>query len=162
MGSGEDGWGGLAELYREHARSLVRLAVLLVDDVGVAEEIVQDAFVLVHRRGARVERPEAYLRTTVVNLSRSRLRRRVVALRYPGVAEPHAPGADAAVGLDDDQRAVIDGLRSLPRRQREVLVLRYWSELSEDEIAATLGISPGSVKTHAHRGLSAMARVLGS
>ena len=165
MTTADDGWGELAALYREHARPLVRLAVLLVDDVGIAEEIVQDAFVLVHRRMGRldqVERPVAYLRTTVVNLSRSRLRRRLVARRHPGLVERDAPAADERVGLRDDQRAVITALQRLPRRQREVLVLRYWSELSEDEIAATLGISNGSVKTHAHRGMAALEQELGS
>src|SRR3990167_7592822 len=95
MESSGDGWGELADVYREHARSLVRLAVLLVDDRGIAEEIVQDAFVLVHRRGDRVERPVAYLRTTVVNLSRSRLRRRLVALRHPGIVDRDSPGPGA-------------------------------------------------------------------
>ncbi len=165
MTTADDGWGELAALYREHARPLVRLAVLLVDDVGIAEEIVQDAFVLVHRRMGRddqVERPVAYLRTTVVNLSRSRLRRRYVALRHPGLVERDAPPADDRVGMSDDQRTVIAALQRLPRRQREVLVLRYWSELSEDEIAATLGISNGSVKTHAHRGMAALEQELGA
>ena len=87
---GDDGWSELAALYREQARSLIRLAALLVDDVGTAEEIVQDAFVLVHRRWAEVEKPEQYLRKAVVNLSRSRLRRRLVALRHPPL---HVPGS---------------------------------------------------------------------
>jgi RNA polymerase sigma-70 factor (sigma-E family) len=160
MVAGDDGWGELAVLYREHAHSLVRLALLLVDDIGTAEEIVQDAFVLVHRQSDRVRRPAAYLRTTVVNLSRSRLRRRLVALRHPAVAERHSLPADDGVGFDDDQRAVIAALQRLPRRQREVLVLRYWSELSEDEIAGALSISKGSVKTHAHRGMVALQREL--
>lgn len=161
MTTADDGWGELAALYREHARQLVRLAVLLVDDVGIAEEIVQDAFVLVYRKLDQVERPVAYLRTTVVNLSRSRLRRRYVALRHPGLVERDASPADDGIAMSDDQRAVITALQRLPRRQREVLVLRYWSELSEDEIAATLGISNGSVKTHAHRGMAALERELG-
>jgi RNA polymerase sigma-70 factor (sigma-E family) len=162
MTTADDGWGELAALYREHARPLVRLAVLLVDDVGIAEEIVQDAFVLVQRRLDQVEHPIAYLRATVVNLSRSRLRRRLVALRHPGLVERDAPPADDGIGMSDDQRAVIGALQRLSRRQREVLVLRYWSELSEDEIAATLGISSGSVKTHAHRGMVALEQELGS
>ena len=162
MTTADDGWGELAALYREHARPLVRLAVLLVDDVGIAEEIVQDAFVLVHRKMGHVERPVAYLRTTVVNLSRSRLRRRLVALRHPGLVERDAPPADDRVGMSDDQRAVIAALQCLPRRQREVLVLRYWADLSEDEIATTLGISNGSVKTHAHRGMAALEQELGA
>ena len=156
--AGEDGWVELAELYREHAQSLVRLVALLVDDVGTAEEIVQDAFVLVHRRWDHVERPEQYLRKTVVNLSRSRLRRRLVALRHPPVHMADAPAADELAGEPGE---VIGALRALPRRQREVLVLRYWAELSEAEIATTLRISTGSVKTHAHRGLAALQQRLG-
>jgi RNA polymerase sigma-70 factor (sigma-E family) len=155
--TGNDGWSELAALYREQARSLIRLAALLVDDVGTAEEIVQDAFVLVHRRWEHVDKPEQYLRKSVVNLARSRLRRRLVALRYPPAHVPDAPAVDE---LDTDQGAVIDALQVLPRRQREVLVLRYWSELSEAEIAATLGISTGSVKTHAHRGIAALEQGL--
>lgn len=98
---GDDGWSELAALHREQARSLIRLAALLVDDVGTAEEIVQDAFVLVHRRWEHVEKPEQYLRKSVVNLSRSRLRRRLVALRHPPAHVPHAPAADE---LADGQR----------------------------------------------------------
>jgi RNA polymerase sigma-70 factor (sigma-E family) len=158
---GDDGWGELAALYREHAQTLVRLAVLLVDDIGVAEEIVHDAFMLVHRRGNGVERPVAYLRTTVVNLSRSRLRRRLVAMRYPAPVERATPPPDDGVGMHDDHRAVIAALHRLPRRQREVLVLRYWAEQSEEEIADTLAISKGSVKTHAHRGIASLQRELG-
>ena len=105
---------------------------------------MQDAFVLVHRRWEHVEKPEQYLRKSVVNLSRSRLRRRLVALRHPPAHVPHAPAADE---LADGQRGVLAALRSLPRRRREVLVLRYWSELSEAEIAMVLGISTGSVKS---------------
>jgi RNA polymerase sigma-70 factor (sigma-E family) len=156
--AGDEGWSALAELYRVHAQSLVRLAALLVDDVGTAEEIVQDAFVLVHRRWAHVDKPEQYVRKSVVNLSRSRLRRRLVALRHPPV---HVPDAPPPEDLAEDQSRVLAALRSLPRRQREVLVLRYWSELTEAEIAATLGISNGSVKTHAHRGLAAIESALG-
>jgi RNA polymerase sigma-70 factor (sigma-E family) len=155
--AGDDGWSELASLYREQSRSLVRLAALLVDDVGTAEEIVQDAFVLVHRRWEHVHKPEQYLRKAVVNLARSRLRRRLVALRHPPLPEAAVPGVDQST---TDEAVVIDALRALPRRQREVLVLRYWSQLSEAEIAATLGISTGSVKTHAHRGLATLEQRL--
>ena len=160
MTTADDGWGELAALYREHARLLVRLAVLLVDDVGIAEEIVQDAFVLVHRRLGHVERPVAYLRTTVVNLSRSRLRRRLVARRHPGLVERDAPAADERVGLSDDQLAVIAALHRLPRRQREVLVLRYWAELSQQEIAEAMGVSLGTVKSSTNRGLHRLESML--
>jgi RNA polymerase sigma-70 factor (sigma-E family) len=149
----------LEAAYREHYRSLVRLASLLVDDVPTCEELVQDAFVRVWRGGPRLvatDRLPAYLRSAVLNGARSHLRRRLVAQRHPPTP-PH-PAADPADGArtGDDER-VLDALRSLPDRQREVLALRYYLDLSEAEIARTLGISTGSVKTHAHRGLEALA-----
>lgn len=150
----------LADLHRDHYAELVRVACLLLDDRGASEEVVQDAFVRVHRVWARVDQPLPYLRATVLNLARSRMRRRLVARRH---AEPEArPAASAEeehVVLMEHQE-VLDALRSLPRRQRECLVLRYYLDLSEAEIAATLGISAGSVKSHAHRGVAAIARHL--
>jgi RNA polymerase sigma-70 factor (sigma-E family) len=152
-------------LYDAHWHYLVRLAALLVDDVASAEDVVQDAFVGLHRRAGELRDPDAalgYLRTSVLNLSRSVLRRRQVARRHLRVAEPDAvPGADDDVLLRDEHRAALDAVRSLPRHQREVLVLRYWSGLSEREIAQTLGIAPGSVKSAASRGLAAVQKLLG-
>jgi RNA polymerase sigma-70 factor (sigma-E family) len=152
-------------LYRTHWRYLVRMAVLLVDDVASAEDVVQDAFVALHRKGDGLRDPEAavaYLRTTVLNLSRSVLRRRQVARKHLRVAEPEAtPAADHDVLVKDEHRAALAAVRRLPRHQREVLVLRYWSGLSEREIAQTLGISPGSVKSAASRGMAALQRMLG-
>jgi RNA polymerase sigma-70 factor (sigma-E family) len=153
----------LVELYRAHHRDLVRLATLLVDDQGSAEEAVQDAFVSVARRDPRgLADPGAYLRTAVLNNARSMLRKRRVRRRHLRSVEPpaSAPGADHAVLLDEDARLVLAALDRLSQRQREVLVLRYWSDLSEVEIASTLGISTGAVKTHAHRGTAALARIL--
>jgi RNA polymerase sigma-70 factor (sigma-E family) len=152
-------------LYAAHWRYLVRLAVLLVDDVASAEDVVQDAFVALHRRADGLRDPDAalaYLRTTVLNLSRSVLRRRQVVRKHLRVAEPEATaGADHDVIVRDEHRAALDAVRRLPRHQREVLVLRYWSGLSEREIASTLGISPGSVKSAASRGLATLQRMLG-
>lgn len=151
-------------LYRAHWRDLVRLAVLLVDDVASAEDVVQDAFVGLHRRSRELRDPAAalgYLRASVLNLSRSVLRRRIVARRHAHVAEPMpGPGADHDLLLREDHRAALAAVRTLPRRQREVLVLRYWSGLSEREIAQTLGISTGSVKSAASRGMATLARLL--
>jgi RNA polymerase sigma-70 factor (sigma-E family) len=152
----------LEGVYRQHYRSLVRLASLLVDDVGRCEEIVQDAFVNVWRRGPAVRadaRLPAYLRSAVLNGARSHLRRRQVARRH--LEAVHDPGAGAEdAGLAGDEHLVLAALRGLPRRQREVLVLRYYLDLPEVEIADTLGIAPGSVKTHAHRGLATLATEL--
>lgn len=147
----------LADLHREHYRTLVRLACLLVDDRGCGEEVVQEAFVRVHGAWARVDEPLVYLRATVVNLARSRLRRRVVARRYVAPEARAAESAEDEAVLLADHHEVFDALRALPRRQRECLVLRYYLDLSEAEIASTLGISAGSVKSHSHRGLRALA-----
>jgi RNA polymerase sigma-70 factor (sigma-E family) len=156
--------GGLAgadleSAYREHYRSLVRLASLLVDDVGTCEELVQDAFVQVWRRGPRLvagDRLPAYLRSAVLNGARSHLRRRLVARRH--ATAPPGPARDPGERpLAGDDHLVLEALRALPDRQRDVLALRYYLDLSEAEIALTLGISAGSVKTHAHRGLATLA-----
>ena len=155
----------LRVLYDAHWRYLVRLAALLVDDVPSAEDVVQDAFLALHRRSGALRDPDAalaYLRTSVLNLSRSVIRRRQVARRHLRVAEPlDAPAADHDVLLRDEHRAALRAVRALPRHQREVLILRYWSGLSEREIAETLGISPGSVKSAASRGMAALQRKLG-
>ncbi len=147
----------LGALHREHYRSLVRLACLLLDERGAGEEVVQDAFVRVHDAWARVDEPLTYLRATVLNLSRSRMRRRLVARRRVEPVVRPAMSAEEHVVLLSDQQEVLDAVRALPRRQRECLVLRYYLELSEAEIASTLGISNGSVKSHSHRGLKALA-----
>jgi RNA polymerase sigma-70 factor (sigma-E family) len=155
----------LPALYDAHWRYLVRFAVLLVDDATSAEDVVQDAFVALHRNQTNLRDPDAalgYLRTSVVNLSRSVIRRRVVARKHLKVAEPEGTaGADHDVLLRDEHRAVLAAVRALPRHQREVLTLRFWSGLSEKEIAQTLGIAPGSVKSAASRGLATLQRVLG-
>jgi RNA polymerase sigma-70 factor (sigma-E family) len=152
-------------LYTVHWRYLVRLAVLLVDDRASAEDVVQDAFVALHKRQDSLRDPDAalgYLRASVVNLSRSVLRKRQVARRHLKVAEPEATAsADHDVLLRDEHRAALAAVRALPRHQREVLILRYWSGLSEREIAQALGIAPGSVKSAASRGLATLQRVLG-
>ena len=153
----------LTALHRNYYRSLVKLASILVDDVGTCEEIVQDAFVSVFRSSARVrdeERLPAYLRSAVLNGSRSHLRKQQVRNRLRVVDDRVASSAETAAIATDDQRSVIDALRSLPDRQRDVLVLRYYLDLPESEIAATLGIAPGTVKTHARRALDALTELL--
>jgi RNA polymerase sigma-70 factor (sigma-E family) len=159
----------LEQLYAAHYRTLVRLAVLLVKDRETAEEVVQDAFVAVHRRQwSSLRDPHkalAYLRQAVVNGARSALRRRGVEARYAersaNAFAPVVGGADEHAVATEHRAAVLDALRSLPDRQREVLALRYYLELSEAEIARTLGISPGSVKTHTSRGVAALRDRIG-
>jgi RNA polymerase sigma-70 factor (sigma-E family) len=151
---------GFAELYQAHRLGMVRLAVLLVDDQGTAEDVVQDAFMALHRRWDGLQDVNAalgYLRTCVVNTARSVLRRRRTARLYVPPWDPHQPSAEGAVLLAEEHAEVLAALRRLPRRQREVLVLRYWSDLSEAQIADTLGISVGTVKSSASRGLAALA-----
>jgi len=153
----------LHDLYVEHYRSLVRLACLLLDDRGAGEEAAQDAFVRLHRSWGRLRDPSAapaYLRSTVLNLARSGLRRRLVARRHAPVPVGDAASAESIVVLREDQQDVLGALRALPPRQRDCLALRYYLDLSEADIAATLGISTGSVKTHASRGLAALATKL--
>ena len=154
----------LDQLYAAHWRGLVRLAVLLLHDQGAAEEVVQDAFVAMHDKWGRLRDPDkalAYLRQSVVNRSRSALRHRGVVQRHLA-KQSHpadAPPADESTEVAGRRAAVLDALRELPTRQREVLALRHYLELSEAEIADALGISRGAVKAHASRG-SATLRVL--
>lgn len=153
----------LTTLYTAHYRGLVRLAALMLRDRSTAEEVVQDAFVGLARHGRSLRDPDkalGYLRRSVVNGVRSAGRRRTVAFRAaPVLAEP--VGRPDATGEVVDRLATMAALARLPQRQREVLVLRYYAELSEAEIAQTLGISRGSVKQHAARGLAALRPVLG-
>ena len=153
----------VTHLYAAHYRSLVRLAALLLRDVAVAEEVVQDAFVAMHGAWRRLDDPDralAYLRQSVVNGSRSALRRREVADRLTPAAPPDAASAEHGALLALEHAEVLAALRSLPQRQREVLVLRYYVDLAEVDIADALGISRGAVKSHASRGMAALRTAL--
>lgn len=154
----------VTELYHAHRLRMVRLAVLLVDDLGTAEDVVQDAFTALYRRhGERITEVDnalGYLRTAVVNTARSVLRRRRTVRAWIPPAPADVPSAEAAVVLDEAHREVLAALARLTPRRREVLVLRYWADLSEAEIAETLGISRGAVKSNASRGLDALERIL--
>jgi RNA polymerase sigma-70 factor (sigma-E family) len=151
-----DDW--LEETFRRQYPPLVRLAAMLVDRDS-AEEIVQDAFVRTHGRLHRIhpDKVDAYLRSAVVNGARSQLRRRQVRRRHQPDPPPDSPAAEDEGLAGTARHDLLRSLDLLPSRQREVLLLRYFADLSEAEIAATLGISTGSVKTHAHRGLSTLA-----
>ncbi|MCA1223077.1 SigE family RNA polymerase sigma factor [Streptomyces sp. 8L] len=153
---------GIDALYHHRRLPLVRLAVLLVDDLPTAEDVVQDAFAALYRRhGARLghlDDPEAYVRRSVVNGARSVLRRRRTVRAYVPERAGHVPPPEEDVLLREEHREVLGALRALTRRQREVLVLRYWSDLTEAQIAQTLGVSRGTVKSTASRALDALAR----
>jgi RNA polymerase sigma-70 factor (sigma-E family) len=147
----------LTETYQTHYTSLLRLAALLLDDVGSCEDVVQEAFIRVHAARSRVREPEkllAYLRQTVVNLARSTLRRRLLGL----LPKPLPDAASAEEGAYDalERDALIQALRGLQRRQREVLVLRYYGDLTEAQVAEVLGVSIGSVKAYGSRGIEAL------
>jgi len=150
-------------LYQSHYAALVREAALLVGDVATAEDVVQDCFIALHRAWWRVRDHSTalfYLRRSVINKSRSVLRRRVVADRLPLPADRPLPSAEDSALAVAALSAVRAALRALPARQREVLVLRYYADLPETQIAAVLGISRGSVKVHAARARDALRTAL--
>ncbi len=162
----------LAGLFRQHHIDLVRLAVLLVHDQPTAEDTVQEVFLrLQARRGqadqvGREGEELAYLRACVLNGCRSVLRRRAIARRIgefadTGAGLPVGESAESEVVRSEERRQVLAALAALPARRREVLVLRYYLGLTEAQIAATLGISSGSVKAAAARGLASLAKRLG-
>lgn len=152
-------------LYAAHWHSMVRLAVLLVDDLPTAEDVVQDAFLSLHRHSGRLRAPESalgYVRSAVVNGCRSQLRHRAVVRRkLRPVPDDEDPGQRRLLDAVEADPEVTTALRSLPPRMQEVLVLRYWADLTEAQIATTLGISAGSVKSTSSRGLDKLRAVLG-
>ncbi len=153
----------LTELYAAHYASLVRLAALLLHDRDGAEEVVQDSFVAIHGTWRRLRDPDAglaYLRRAVLNRSRSALRRRRTVEKYAPAPTTEGASAEyrALSRLEHDD--LLAALRRLPHRQREVLVLRYYLDLAETDIASALGITRGSVKTHASRGMAALRTAL--
>ena len=153
----------VTELYGLHYQSLVRLSALLVRDVTTAEEVVQDAFVAMHgawRRLRDTDKALSYLRQSVVNRSRSVLRHRAVVDKYAPKPTPDAPSAEQGAIAQLERSAVVAALRNLPDRQREALVLRYYGDLSEAQIAIAMGISRGAVKSHTARAMSALRMVL--
>jgi RNA polymerase sigma-70 factor (sigma-E family) len=153
----------ITELYGAHYKSLVRLATLLVHDISTAEEVVQDSFVALHAGLHRLrdsEKTLSYLRAAVVNRSRSVLRHRTVVDRNAPKAAPDMPSAEHGAMALIERSFVVAALRSLPERQREVVVLRFYGDLSEAQIAATMGITRGAVKSHTSRAMSALRSVL--
>lgn len=150
-------------LFVAHRARLLKLATLLVDDQGTAEDVVQEAFAGLHRRWSRLRTESssaAYLQTAVVNGSRSVLRRRRTAREHPPPQEMAHESAEDVVALGAEHAEVLRALARIAPRQREVLVLRYWAGLSEAEIAEALHVSRGSVKSTASRGLDALEHLL--
>jgi RNA polymerase sigma factor (sigma-70 family) len=156
----------VVRLFQREGRSLVRLARLFVDDRDAAEDIVQEAFLRLARHAGRIEtddRAPAYLRSIVLNLARDHNRRGLVSLRHQATRgrdlDVQTDAADRLVASEEHQR-VLDAVRHLPPRQRDCIALRYFEECSIDVIAATLGVSANSVKTHLQRGLASLDRAL--
>ena len=150
----------IADLFDEHARSLVGLARLFVDNRDAAEDVVQESFIRLSRSLHRIQDPDkavAYLRSIVLNLARDHNRRGLLSLRHTLPANDLDPvGVDETVATRDDHRRLLGAIRALPRRQRDCVALRYLFELGVGEIATTLGLSDNSVKTHLKRGLAAL------
>ena len=156
----------VAELFRLEGARLVRLARLFTDDRNAAEDLVQEAFIRLHRAAHRIKDPAKaapYLRSIVINLARDHNRRGLMSLRHqeaiPAGVEPDAP--EDVLVMDDERRRLLDEVRALSPRQRDCLLLRFYLELSESEIADTLDISKNSVKTHCRRGMDTLRSRLG-
>ena len=151
------------ELYSGHYPALVRLAAMLVRDTPTAEEVVQEAFIAMHDGWDRLrdtEKALAYMRQSVVNRSRSVLRHRMVVEKNAPKPSPDMPSAEHGAMALLERSAVIAALRDLPERQREAIVLRYYADMSEAEIAAAMRISRGAVKSHTARGMANLRATL--
>jgi RNA polymerase sigma-70 factor (sigma-E family) len=149
-------------LYQASALGLIRLAYIMLGDLPSAEDVVQEAFYGLYRRWDRLKDHSGalyYVRASVLNGCRSVIRRRAV--RGRGLAhQPAADSAEAAVLIGEEREEVIRALTRLPHRQREVLVLRFYSELSDEEIALVMGIRQSTVRSAAYRALETLGRAL--
>jgi RNA polymerase sigma factor (sigma-70 family) len=145
----------VAGLYLTQYRPLVRMAALLVGDVATAEEIVQDSFVAVHAAWPMLPDAEhalSYLHRLVVDRSRSALQQHVTV----DTLTLDLPGGGREAAIEAERSAFISALWSLPTRQREVVVLRYFADLSETQVALATGISEAAVKVNAARAMSSL------
>ena len=152
-------------LYRAHALGLIRLAVVMLGDRPAAEDAVQEAFCGLYRRWHSLADPAkalTYVRSSVINGCRTVLRRRRrQAGPDPSTGDPPGESAEALALIGEEHRQVLAAIRRLPARQREVLVLRFYLDLDEEEIAASMRISRGTVKSTTSRALAALGRILG-
>ena len=158
-GAGRDADRAVTALYLAHYRPLVRIAALLVQDLATAEEIVQDSFVAVHaawRRLPDADHALGYLRRSVVDRSRAALRQHVVVDKLAPRLAPDLPSSHGEASIEVERSAFISALWTLPARQREVVVLRYFADLPETQVASATGISEGAVKAHAARAMSSL------
>lgn len=149
-------------LYQAHSLGLVRLAVIMLGDKGMAEDVVQEAFLGLFRRWPSLSDPDkalAYVRSSVLNGCRTILRQKS---RRDAVvfAEPDTESAEARVLVDEEHREVLAAIRRLPDRQREAVVLRFYLDMPEDIVADVMGISRGTVKSATSRGVAAVGKLL--
>jgi RNA polymerase sigma-70 factor (sigma-E family) len=153
---------GLTALFNEHYPSLVRLAALLVGDIATAEQIVQDSFVALYDAWRRPDSDSAlsYLRQAVVTRSRTAMRHRTPAGRNTAESGPGRTNAEQRAMTSRENQAIISALRTLPVRQREAIVLRYYADLSEAQVAAVMRISRGAVKSHTARAAASLRAVI--
>jgi len=157
----------IADLFAQEGAALVRLARLFTDDRNAAEDLVQEAFIRLHKSAHRIrsqDKAAPYLRSIVINLARDHNRRGLMSLRHqeanPVGAAPDAP--EDRLLLNEQQTLLLDQVRDLSPRQRDCILLRFYLELAEREIADVLGISTNSVKTHCRRGLASLRETFGS
>lgn len=155
----------VTELYRVHALGLIRLAVVMLGDRPAAEDVVQEAFCGLYRRWHSLSdtgKALSYVRSSVINGCRTILRRRLrQADPDPSTGDPSGESAEALALIGEEHRQVLASIRRLPARQREVLVLRFYLDLDEEEIAVSMRISRGTVKSTTSRALAALGRILG-
>jgi RNA polymerase sigma-70 factor (sigma-E family) len=163
MGASPNALEGVTTLYQDHALGLIRLAVVMLGDRQAAEDVVQDAFAGLYRRWHTLSdtgKALSYVRASVLNGARTVLRQRA---RRSGVVTDGVAVASAEyeVLIGEEHREVLRAIRALPHRQREALVLRFYLELDEEDIARSMGISRGTVKSTTSRAIAALRKSLG-
>jgi len=158
----DDAQAAVTALYRAHAVGLIRLAYVMLGDRAAAEDVVQDAFCGLYRRWDRLTDPSGalpYVRSSVLNGSRTALRRRALGHRITAY-QPPTGSAEAAVLSREEREKVMRAVRQLPDRQREALVLRFYLDLPDLEIARVMSIRPGTVRSAIHRALKVLGHLL--
>jgi RNA polymerase sigma-70 factor (sigma-E family) len=160
--AGDSAEASVKALYADHAAALIRLAYVMLGDRPGAEDVVQDAFCGLYRNWDRLANQGSalyYVRSSVVNGCRSALRRRALARKLT-TYQPPSVSAEAAVLGREERQQVMRAVRALPSRQREALVLRFYLDLPDDEIARVMGIRPSTVRSATHRALKALGQYL--